>query len=403
MTTPRITTSERRARVARRHHLAPESQAGSVVEAARDLVGFHGTDPTSVYLAAWTRVRGFRTATMEEALYDERSLLKILGMRRTMFVVPPDLAAVIQSACTDAIAAGERARLIRMIEEAGIAKPAEPWLAKVEAETVEALATVGEATATDLTKRVEGLRAQIPFGVGKNWQSTVGVSTRLLFLLSAEGRIIRGRPKGSLVSSLYRWAPTEAWAGRSLRTLPKAEAQAALVRAYLGTYGPATTIDVRWWTGWTAAASKAALGAIGAVEVDLDEGGRGWVLPDDLDGRGDAPGGRPADELQPWVALLPALDATIMGWQEREWFLGPHKPRLFDTNGNAGPTIWVDGRPVGAWAQRRSGEIRWDLLEDVGADARRLIETKVEALGAWLGELRFVPRFRTPLEQELSA
>src|SRR5258705_7510306 len=123
-----------------------------------------------------------------------------------------------------------------------------------------ALRRLGEATAADLTKQVEGLRAQIPFGTGKAWQGTVGVSTRLLFLLSAEGRIIRGRPKGTLVSSLYRWAPMDRWVQGRLATHPKAVAQAELVRAYLGTYGPATTIDVKWWTGWTVADSKKALG-----------------------------------------------------------------------------------------------------------------------------------------------
>ena len=397
MGTPTITTADRRARLAARHHLDPERAASSVLEASRSLVGFHGTDPTSVYLAAWSRVRGFRTAVLEEALYDERSLLKILGMRRTMFVVPMDLAGVIQSACTDAIATGERTRLLRMIEEAGIAAPAEPWLATVEAETVEALRGLGEATAADLTKVVEGLRAQIPFGAGKKWQGTVGVSTRLLFLLSAEGRIIRGRPKGTLVSSLYRWAPMDRWINGSLTAHSKPEAQAELVRAYLETYGPATTVDVKWWTGWTVAESKRALGAIGAVEVDLDDGQRGWVLA------GDEDGATAASRSDPWIALLPALDASIMGWQQRDWFLEPYAPRLFDTNGNAGPTIWVDGRAVGGWAQRRSGEIRWELLEDVGAEATSLIEAKVATLGGWLGALRFLPRFRTPLEQELSA
>jgi len=400
LTRPRISTAERRARIARRHHLAPSTPASNVFAAARDLVGFHGTDPTSVYLAAWARVPGFEVAALENALYDERSLLKILGMRRTMFVVPHEVAAVIQSACTEAIARRERARLIGMLEDAGIASPAESWLADVEAETVAALDRLGEATAVELAKAVAGLREQIPLGVGKRWQGTVGVSTRLLFLLSAEGRIIRGRPKGTLVSSLYRWAPFERWISGSLPAIPIAEAQAELVRRYLAAYGPATTVDVRWCTGWTAAEAKRALGAIAAVEVDVDGGATGWVnAGDERPSRDDTDGG---DGENGWVALLPALDATIMGWQQRDWFLAPYAPRLFDTNGNAGPTIWVDGRVVGGWAQRRSGEIRWELFEDVGSEAQAAIEAKVAALGEWLGPLRFVPRFRTPLEKELA-
>ena len=39
---------------------------------------------------------------------------------------------------------------------------------------------------------------------------------------------------------------------------------------------------------------------------------------------------------------------TFMGWKERDWFLGEHAEPLFDRNGNAGPTVWRDGRVVGS-------------------------------------------------------
>ncbi|HLX35452.1 MAG TPA: winged helix DNA-binding domain-containing protein [Candidatus Limnocylindrales bacterium] len=394
---PRISTAARRARLATRQALAPNAAAGSPEEVARRLVGIHGTDPTSTYIACWTRVPGFESPQLEAALFDERSLIRTYGMRRTQFLVPLDLASVVHAACATLVA-GQRARLERLIAEAGITDEPAEWLVAVEAQTLEALRRSGGSTAAELSAEVEGLRARIPFGEGRRWQGEMGVSTRVLMLLSGENRILRGRPRGSFVSSLYQWVPTDAWVPGALREIPEDEAQAELVRRYLGTYGPATTRDVRWWTGWTVAETKRALGALRAIEVELDDGARGWVLP------GDAKVDDPAAAgSRPWVALLAALDSTIMGWQERGWYLGEHAPRLFDTNGNAGPTIWLDGRAVGAWAQRRSGEIRWQLLEDVGADARSTIEARVAALAAWLGERRFLPRFRTPLEQELGA
>jgi hypothetical protein len=129
-------------------------------------------------------------------------------------------------------------------------------------------------------------------------------------------------------------------------------------------------------------------------EVELDEDGVGLVLADDLE----TPAiGRPS------VALLPGLDPSVMGWKEREWFLGPHQDRLFDRNGNAGPTVWVDGRTVGGWAQTPSGRISVGLLESVDASAAASIAGEVERLEAWLGDSRFKPRFRAPLEKELAA
>jgi hypothetical protein len=282
-----------------------------------------------------------------------------------------------------------------MVEAAGITKDGERWLAGVEAETLDALHDLGEATAADLTKVVPGLREQISFGEGRRWQGTFGVSTRLLFLLSSDGRIIRGRPKGTLVSSLYRWVPMDTWIPGGLPEMPKAEAQAELVRRWLRAYGPGTRRDIQWWTGWTVAETRGALAAIDAVEVDLEDGGAGFLLPDDLEPT------PPGDDS--WLAFLPALDATTMGWNERDWYLGPHRTRLFDTNGNAGPTIWLDGRVVGGWAQRRTGEVVLSILDDVGAEATRRIGQRAADLQAWLGTLRFIPRFRTPVEQELGA
>lgn len=329
---------------------------------------------------------------MERALYEDRSVLKFLGMRRTMFVVPRDLAAVINSAASRAIAATERQRTIQMLEGAGVAADVEAWLAEVEAETAATLDELGAATAAELTKRVPRLRVQIAFGEGKKWAGKVGVSTRMLFLLSAEARIIRGRPRGTWLSSMYEWVPMERWLGERLADPPLAEAQAELVRRWLGTYGPGTLRDIQWWTGWTLAATKAALAAVGALEVPLDNG-TGYVLPADIDETAD-PG--------PWVALLPALDTTTMAWKERAWYLGDLERRLFDTAGNAGPTVWVDGRIVGGWSVRPSGEVVYQLLDDVGQESAVAVEKEAARLDAWVNRSRFIPRFRTPLEVELS-
>jgi hypothetical protein len=103
------------------------------------------------------------------------------------------------------------------------------------------------------------------------------------------------------------------------------------------------------------------------------------------------------------AALLPGLDPTPMGWQERSWFLGPHAPPLFDRTGNIGPTVWWEGRVIGGWAQRPSGEVVCRLLEDAGSAAAAAVEAEAARLASWLGAARVTPRFRTPLERELSA
>ena len=57
------------------------------------LVALHSTDAATVYLSALARLEKPDTAEVERALYDDRTLVRMHGMRQTLFVVPADLAA----------------------------------------------------------------------------------------------------------------------------------------------------------------------------------------------------------------------------------------------------------------------------------------------------------------------
>jgi hypothetical protein len=390
-------TEERRERLGVRHHLARRAQAVEV--AAADLVGLHSSDPATVFLSARARVDGFTPSHLEDALYRRRSLVRMLGMRRTLFVVPSALVDVVDAACTKALVPAQRRRLVGLLADQVVSDDAAAWLDDLSARTMAALETRGEATARELTTDVPDLATKLTFGTGKTWGGTVGLSTRLLFLLATEGRVVRARPLGSWTSGQYRWAPLERWLDGSIEPMPAATARAELLRRWLRAFGPATLTDVRWWTGWTARFATSALSAIGAVEVRIASGPEpgepepGWVLPDDLSVEASP---------DPWVALLPSLDPTTMGWKRRGWYLGAHAEQLFDRNGNAGPTIWADGRVVGAWAQASDGAVRVRMLERVHRGTTSAIEAERQQLESWLGGTRVRPRFRSPLERELS-
>ena len=388
----RIEDDRRRARLAVRHHLAGPARGDSVVEVAADLVALHATDPASVHLAALARMGNGTAATVERALYDDRVLVRALGMRRTMFVLPVDLLPIVQAACTDEIAARERRRTVQFLQEAGVAADVPTWLAEVEAATLRALAARGEATGAELASDEARLRTVVPYAVGKAYETRQTITTRVLGLLAAEGRIVRGRPRGSWISSQYRWSLASSWFPGGIPAVPADEARLELARRYLARFGPATPADLRWWTGWTAGQVAKALARIATAEVDLADG-TGLVLADDLD---------QPDPVPPWAALLPALDPTPMGWTGRRWFVGEHAPALFDRSGNIGPTIWWNGRIVGGWAQRPDASVTYRLLEDVGAEGHAAVRSEVARTQAVLDGVRVTPRFRTPLERELS-
>jgi len=388
-----VTVEERRARLGLRHALATEGHVGTAVDAARAVVALHGTDPASTVLSAVLRAPGTTPQDVERALYVERDLIRVLAMRRTTFAVPHELAATALVAAGERVAAQQRALLARLVVEAGITDDPLPWLAQAERALLAALDDLGEATAPELAAADPLLAARVELGVGTRYTASPTVASRLLTVLSADGSVLRARPTGGWTSTQFRWTTPAAWRDLGPRPDP-AVAAADLARAWLHAYGPARPADLQWWTGWTVARTRAALAALDTVEVELEDGAPGLLLADDAE---------PVAAPAPWVALLPALDPTSMGWRHRDVFLGPHRAQVHDVNGNAGPTVWVDGRVVGGWAQRADGEVVTELLEDVGRAAREAVAERAAAVRTVLGTVRLAARARgwTPVERRL--
>lgn len=390
----RIETAERRRRIGVRHHLHPDHRAVSPAEAAGQQVGLHSSDPATVFLSTWARVADTSIGDIEGRLYGvQPSLHRVLGMRRTLFAVPDDLVPLMHHGCAKRLAPAERRRLVGYLESQGITKRGEVWLDRVMEATLATIADLGEAPAMEIRKHVPELRLTITFGKGRKWGGQVGVSTRVLFLLATEGRIVRGRPRGTWISGQYRWTITESRIPGGMPYVDPAEARSRLLERWLMAYGPGTEADLRWWTGWPLRDVRKALGSLDVTEVEVGNG-PAFVLTRDLE---------PTPRQEPWACLLPSLDSTVMGWRDRDWYLGNRSSPLFDRNGNAGPTVWWDGRVVGGWAQTTGGSIAYRLVEDIGSSGEDRVAELASALEAWIGQVRVTPRFRTPLEKSLVA
>ena len=182
-----IDVAERRARLARRHRLAAGHRAGDVVEAAESIVCLHATDPASVYLSAWARVDGMAVPDMERALYVDRSLVKHLAMRRTLFVFPRATLSVAQAGASDRVADTERRRLIRHVEQAGLQKNGERWLKKASDRCSRRSPMDGRRRRRSSATRSPRSRARSPTARGSRGVGTMPVGPRVLTTLSAAG------------------------------------------------------------------------------------------------------------------------------------------------------------------------------------------------------------------------
>jgi hypothetical protein len=367
-----ITDDQRRARLARRHGLA--EPVGSVAEAATAMTCLHATEPASVHLSAFARC-GASIDEVDKALYVDRSVVKQLAMRRTVFAFPRDLLPAVWGSAAARVATQQRAQLAGSVVKAGLTDDGSGWVDATTTEVLTMLHERGPMSTMQLRAELPALDARFVVSPGKKYGGEFPVASRVLATLAASGAIVRGVNDGSWKTSRPQWTVASDWVDAG-PPLPEAEGYAVLVRSWLRTFGPGTEDDIVWWLGATKGAVRRALADVEAVEVRLEDGA-GWVLPDDVGDAGEAP-------VEPWAALLPALDPTTMGWKGRAFYLGDHAERMFDTNGNAGPTAWWCGRIVGGWTQRDDGTVVVVPAEPLDRAATRALDAAAVRLTDWL-------------------
>lgn len=389
-----VTDEERRARLGVRHALARSARVGSAEEAARAVVCLHATDPPSVHLSCWARVDDVGIDDVERALYDTRSLVRQQSMRETLFVFPRDLVPAVWGSAAARVAAAYRRRLIRDLERWGPVgdERGAAWLAAVEEAVLACLADGVERSSKQVREEVPEAGGVIEQAPEKSWGGRVAIAPRVLAQLSLDGAVARAGNAGAWYTSRPTWTTTRAWWGQVVPdALGARQGYAELVGRWLWSYGPGTVEDIAWWLGGTKSVVRAALDDLGAQKVSLDDGSVGWLRDDDLD---------PVAAAEPWVALLPLLDPTVMGWKGRAFYLGAHGPQLFDSAGNAGTTAWVDGRVVGAWVQDPDGVVQLRLLdEDVSPAAHEALVAEAQRLTEWLDGQRVFTVYPSPAMQ----
>ena len=386
-----ITIEQRRATLVGRHRLMGDAETPE--SAVNAMLALHATDPASVYLSVLARSHSATLSDVHTAMYGQRVLVRWMAMRRTLFIFARDDIPMIQSAVSTPLAAALRRRLLNLVERNGINPPVvedlPQWLQVTEREVELALQRRGSATGSELRNDVPNLRASIPARTRS--EQPQALTSPLLTLMSAEGRIVRSTPVGAWTTRNHRWEPASVWWPHGIPPIDPADAQTSLARRWLRRFGPATVEDLEWWTGWNKSTTRAALARLELDTVDL-HGQPGIDLRDS----------EPVASAEPVACLLPCLDPTPMGWKQRDWFTAVDPALIYDRAGNIGPTVWWNGELIGSWASTTDG-IRTTLIADRGRQAAAAVEHAANHLHARLGGATVTPAVRTPLERHLSA
>ena len=379
--------------MATRHRLIRVHRCDDVAAVSDDVVALHSSDPVTVFLSAAVRMIDPSVEAIEAALYRDRSVLRHHAMRRTLWVMTPGVAQLAHAATGRKVAARQRQELLkRLAASAEIDNPDE-WLDIALERIVGLVSSEGSIMTRALGDQLPELKIPLAYPGPRGTSVDIIAHTKVIQLAGFEGRVVRTQPQGTWIGSQYSWAPMDEWLAGGVDTVDERKAMAGLVQRWLERFGPGTETDLVWWTGSTKTAIRRALADTAATEVGLESGGAAWLAA------GDDIGGPPPDEAskEPWVAVLPGLDPTVMGWKERSWYLDDDvAARVFDRNGNAGPTVMVDGQVVGGWGQRADGALATELYRPVSREALAAIDVELDRLHSFIGDTRFKVRFPSP-------
>lgn len=356
---------------------------------ARGAAGLPATSPTWPFLAARARLAAFAPAQLLAELHTGR-LVRGIFMRTSDYLIPAGdypmyFAATARQRRQDF---NSHFRLWGL-ENSEVEALGAAILAVFEAEPLDAGAIEARLPAglvRELTQTSRGGRVT----------QTSNVALALRWLL-AEGRLclVYPAPAGPEDWRTERavYLPRETGCPEldPAAAPPEAEAQAALVRAYLAAYGPATEADITAWAGFGKSETARAVNALaGETTLVVIDGLPGITLL--LKTQAEALRATQPPE-SPVVNLLPAGDPYVTAYRasRARYFADQSWQRqVFSSSGAARPAVVLNGQIAGVWQwpatmEGERGVIRWRLLAPIDPDRLRLIQTELEHVAVFLG------------------
>jgi hypothetical protein len=344
---------------------------------ARRHVGLHAARQLTPWMTLHSRLPGVPATELRRALR-ERELLRIRCMRRTLHLLPVDLAAIAHTATrrqrlAPCALAGQRLGLTRARGRAlqasvRTALDGGPMAYETLLDVVAAWAAkYGGAWATDRARQT----------IKTMWE---------------DGELLLGDDSPSLHHEHRTFELTEHALGSGALDRDVGTAITALLEHYLQAYGPVAPRDFAWWSG-----------------IALSDAGPAWesladdlvrVTVDGIDGDLVAIGSTVAELLDGDWQARPALPIRVLAYEDpslKGYFVtrgryidDTARDRLFNTIGEARASVLVDGRVAAVWHWNRARQrADVDLLRPMRPNERQQVHG---AVGAAVAFLRSEPR-----------
>ena len=332
-----------------RHHLLQPAPSAALVQVASAICGVHAQMAPSSELMLGLRVAGITRQDVRFALWEARALVKTVGLRGTLHLLPADEVPKWMAANTLRFPAEERRRRQSGIEMDRFFEVVEAISDMVGPEPISR-----PQLEEELERRIGAWAVSKNAGwVGSyaNWPMAVGWAAAL-------GRVCYGPGHGGR-STFVRLADWSGW-----REEDPFQAGLWVVRRFLRAYGPSTPAEFARWFALEPQITRQLFGALeGELATVEVEGEKRQILADDTDGF------EPASDS---VHLLPHFDVYVVGSHPRHQLIPPGTTIGEAAQGTAAglPVVLVGGRVRGTWRREPKGK-RLRVAVDVHATLSR--------------------------------
>ena len=354
-----ISPGQLRALRLRAQHLSPRASAEGPAEVACSLCGVNAQLNPAMMLSMRARIKGLEPADVREAI-DDRRLVRSWAMRGTLHLLDRNDLRWIVSLVGPAM---DRKNGRRRLE-----------LGLDEEITEKGMSMIGEILREPLS-RDELADRMIEHGVDIDRDGQAPY--HMIVHAALKGLICIGpdRPDGEQTYVLV-----DRWVGKQ-KHFTHDQTLATLICRYLRGYGPACPEDFASWSGLSLAISRK------GWEIALDQGSLTEVCVE-----GHTLWSSKAQSISPGVPsfdrtvvnLLPAFDALILGYSDRELLVSSRYQSEVYHGGQTVPVILVDGQAAGVWRYARQGKtlkITLNPFEPFDQNMKSLIDAEVEDVG----------------------
>ncbi|MDX1979315.1 MAG: winged helix DNA-binding domain-containing protein [Bryobacteraceae bacterium] len=318
------------------------------VEAVRRLVGLQAQQLRPPFLGLWTRLAGFESPILQEAL-EARRIVRATMMRATLHMVTAEDYLAFRQTMQPVLTAA----MLSVVKSRGASLD------------VEAVVAAAQRAFRQTPQTFEQLRDRL-------LAEFAGLDER------AMGYIARMRIPLVMVpgESESTFALAAEWLGQPV---PGEERTADLILRYLAAFGPATAADAQAWIGLPKL--KPVFDNLRPQLVTLsDEKGRElFDLPD-------AP--RPGGDTPAPVRFLPGFDSAILGHADRTRIIADaHRPLVATKNLQVLPVFLVDGFAAGVWSMNQAktrATLTVSPFAALSSRVRKEVEREAEAVLAFV-------------------